>query len=140
MAKSNGSSHKLYFIESSTNKAVVSLNNLKLSGSGNKIDFTTKDNNGFEDFEMGLLSYTLDFDGKVDFQPGTNNRNVNDVVTAFKNRSTVTVLIKNTTTGDTTYQGSAKVLSFDITSGTETALEFSASLGIIGDITVGTVA
>lgn len=140
MAKSNASGHKMYFVESSTNKLVAHLNNLKLGGSGNKIDFTTKDNDGFEDFDMGLLSFTLSIDGKVDFQPGTNNRNINDIVTAFRGRLTKTVLIKNSVTGDTTYQGSVKILSFEITSGTEEALAFSAELGFIGDITPGVVA
>lgn len=140
MAKSNASGHKMYFVESSVNKLVAHLNNLKLGGSGNKIDFTTKDNDGFEDFDMGLLSFTLSIDGKVDFQPGTNNRNINDIVTAFRSRLTKTVLIKNSVTGDTTYQGSVKILSFEITSGTEEALSFSAELGFIGDITPGVVA
>lgn len=140
MAKSNASGHKMYFVESSINKLVAHLNNLKLGGSGNKIDFTTKDNDGFEDFDMGLLSFTLSIDGKVDFQPGTNNRNINDIVTAFRGRLTKTVLIKNSVTGDTTYQGSVKILSFEITSGTEEALSFSAELGFIGDITPGVVA
>jgi hypothetical protein len=140
MAKSNASGHKMYFVESSVNKLVAHLNNLKLGGSGNKIDFTTKDNDGFEDFDMGLLSFTLSIDGKVDFQPGTNNRNINDIVTAFRGRLTKTVLIKNSVTGDTTYQGSVKILSFEITSGTEEALSFSAELGFIGDITPGVVA
>lgn len=137
MAKTNASGHKMYFIETSTNKLVAHLNNISLSGSGDQIDFTTKDNDGFKDFDMGLLSYTLSIDGKVDFQPGTNNRNINDMVTAFRTRATKTVLIKNSLTGDTTYQGAVKILSFEITSGTEEALAFSAELGFIGDLTVG---
>jgi hypothetical protein len=47
------------------------------------------------------------------------------------------VLIKNSLTGDTTYQGAVKIISFEITSGTEEALAFSAELGFIGDLTVG---
>lgn len=137
MAKTNASGHKMFFIETATNKLVAHLNNIKLSGSGDQIDFTTKDNDGFKDFDMGLLSYTLSVDGKVDFQPGANNRNINDMVTAFRTRATKTVLIKNTLTGDTTYQGAVKILSFEITSGTEEALSFSAELGFIGDLTVG---
>lgn len=137
MAKTNASGHKMYFIETATNKLVAHLNNINISGSGNKIDFTTKDNDGFEDFDMGLLSFTLSIDGKVDFQPGTNNRNINDIVTAFRTRATKTVLIKNSLTGDTTYQGAVKIISFEITSGTEEALAFSAELGFIGDLTVG---
>jgi predicted secreted protein len=137
MAKTNASGHKMYFVETATNKLVAHLNNIKLGGSGNQIDYTTKDNNGFKDFDMGLLSFTLSIDGKTDFQPGTNNRNINDIVTAFRTRATKTVLIKNTLTGDTTYQGSVMILSFEITSGTEEALMFSAELGFVGDLTVG---
>ena len=141
MAKTNASGHKLFFVEMvatvATNRLVAHLNNINLSGSGDQIDFTTKDNNGFKDFDMGLLSYTLSIDGKVDFQPGTTNRNINDLVTAFRARAPKTVLIKNTLTGDTTYHGDVKILSFEVTSGTEEALSFSAELGFIGDLTVG---
>lgn len=139
MAKSNASTHKLYIVESTVAKLVAHVNDLDLAGSAEIIDFTTKDNNGYRDFQPGLLSNTLSVSGKADFQPGTDNRNIDDIITAWNSRTSIILLLKNATTGDTTHQGTAFVTAWNITSATETALEFTATFDFSGALTIGTV-
>jgi predicted secreted protein len=140
MAKSNASSHKLYIVESSANKLVAELTSIQLSFSGNTIDLTSKDNNGFRDFIVGLKSFSLSIEGFVDFQAGTDERNFDDLMTSAKAGSALSLLLKNSTSGDSTHAGTAYVTALQLTSGTETGLTFTATLEFSGDITVGTVA
>lgn len=139
MAKSNASSSKLYLVESAVNKLVAELTSLSLAGNRDLIDLTTKDNDGFRDFIPGLGSYTLNVEGMVDFQTATDSRNLDDLVSAFRSKTLISVLIKNSTSGDTTYAGSCYVTAFEYTSPMEAALTFTSTLELKGDITVGTV-
>lgn len=136
MAKSNASSHKLYFVEAGQDRLVIHLTNFDLSGDREDIDYTTKDNNGFRDFEPGLGSYEISMEGFVDFQPGTNNRNINEIIAAYRNKTLIAFKIKNSTTGDTTHTGSGYFMSFEQGSPMEDALAFSATLAVKGDIGV----
>ena len=122
MAKSNATTHKLYIVEATVNKLVGELKSFDLDASADTIDFTTKDNNGFRDLGIGLKSFSLNAEGLVDFQPDTAVRNIDDLMTAFRANSTLDLLIKNTTTGDTTYQGTAFVTKLNISSAMESAL------------------
>jgi len=137
MAKSNASSHKLSLIESSVEKPVAELTNITFGGSTDLIDLTSKDNNGFRDILPGLQSFTLNIEGFVDFQTTANSRNIDDLVTAKRTKVLVTFKLANSTTGDTVYLGLAYVTAFEITSGTETGLTFTATFEVKGDITVG---
>lgn len=139
MAKLNASGHKLYIVETATPKLVAHLTNLTLSFSGETIDLTSKDNNGFRDFIMGLKSFSLSAEGLTDFQPGTDNRNFDDLMTAARAGTSLTLLVKNAVTGDTTYQGTAYVTALELGSPMEAGLTFSTTLEFSGDITVGAV-
>ena len=139
MAKSNATTHKLYIVETATNKLVGELKSFDLDASADTIDYTTKDNNGFRDLGIGLKSFSLNVEGLVDFQTDTAVRNIDDLMTAFRANTSLVLLIKNTTTGDTTYQGTAYVTKLNISSAMESALSFTATLEYKGDITVGTV-
>lgn len=139
MAKLNASGHKLYIVESSTPKLVAHLTSLTLSFSGETIDLTSKDNNGFRDFIMGLKSFTISAEGFTDFQTGTDQRNFDDFMAAARAGTSLTLLLKNTVTGDSTFQGTAYVTALELTSPMEAGLTFSTTLGISGDITPGVV-
>ncbi len=140
MAKFNASTQKLYIVESATPKLVAHLTNIGLSFSGETINLTSKDNNGFRDFIMGLKSFSLSLEGFVDFQTSTDQRNFDDFMTAARAGTSLTVLIKNSTVGDSTIQGTAFVTALELTSGTEEGATFTASLEVSGDITPGVVA
>jgi len=140
MAKFNASTQKLHIVESSVPKMVAHLTNLSLSFSGETIDLTSKDNNGFKDFIMGLKSFSLSAEGFVDFQTGTDQRNFDDFMTAARAGTPLTVLVKNSTVGDSTIQGTAYVTSLELTSGTEEGATFTATLEFAGDVTTGVVA
>jgi predicted secreted protein len=140
MAKFNASTQKLHIVESSVAKLVAHLTNLSLSFSGETIDLTSKDNNGFKDFIMGLKSFSLSVEGFVDFQTSTDQRNFDDFMTAARAGTPLTVLVKNSTVGDTTIQGTAYVTGLDLTSGTEEGATFTANLEFSGDVTIGAVA
>lgn len=140
MAKLNASGHKLYIVEAATPKLVAHLTNLTLSFSGETIDLTSKDNNGFRDFIMGLKSFSVSAEGLVDFQTGVDQRNFDDFMTAARAGTSLTVLAKNAVTGDTTFQGVAYVTALELTSPMEAGLTFSTTLEISGDMTVGAVA
>ena len=139
MAKSNGSSHDLYIVESSVAKLVAHLTNATLSFSGETIDLTSKDNGGFRDFIMGIKSFSISAEGFTDFQPGTDNRNFDDFMTAARAGSSLILLLKNATTGDTTHQGTAYVTALELVSPMEAGLSFTTTLEFAGDLTIGTV-
>jgi len=139
MAKSNASSHKLYLVESTVAKLVAELTSIQLTFNGDIIDLTSKDNNGFRDILVGLMSFSLNVEGFVDFQPGTDNRNFDEIMTAARARTLSTLLLKNATSGDSTHQGTAYVTNLELTSGMETGLTFSATFEFKGDLTVGVV-
>ena len=139
MAKSNATTHKLYIVETSVNKLVGELKSFDLDASADTIDYTTKDNNGFRNLGVGLKSFSLNVEGLVDFQPDTAVRNIDDLMTAFRANASLVLLIKNVTTGDTTYQGTAFITKLNISSAMESALAFSAPLEFSGDLTVGAV-
>ncbi len=139
MAKSNASSHDLYIVESTVAKLVAHLTNVTLSFSGETIDLTTKDNGGFRDFIMGVKSFSLSAEGLTDFQPGTDNRNFDDLMTAARAGSSLTLLLKNATTGDSTHQGTAYVTALDLVSPMEAGLSFTTTLEFAGDLTIGAV-
>lgn len=139
MAKSNASSHKLYIVESSTNKLVAELTSVSLSFSGNTIDLTSKDNNGFREFIVGLKQFSLSVEGFVDFQTSTDERNFDDFMTAARGGASLNMLLKNGTSGDTTHAGTAYVTALQLTSGMETGLTFTATLEFSGDLAVGAV-
>lgn len=139
MAKSNASGHQLFIVESGASKLVAHLSNLTLGFSGETIDLTSKDNNGFRDFIMGLKSFTISAEGFVDFQTSTNQRNFDDFMTAARLGTSLTLLIKNSVMGDSTFQGTGYVTALELTSPMEAGLTFSTTLEISGDITTGVV-
>ena len=140
MAKFNGSGQKLYIIESSANKLVAHLTSKSISFAGEKIDLTSKDNNGFRDFIMGLKEFSLSVEGFVDFQTDAAQRNFDDFMTAARAGTPLTLLIKTATVGDTTYQGTAYVTALDQSSPMEAGVTFTATLDFSGDLTIGVVA
>lgn len=140
MAKQNGSEHKLYLVEASVNKLVGELKSFDLDASADIIDYTTKDNSGTRSIGVGLKSYSLNVEGLVDYQVDAAVRNFDDLMTAFKARTPIEVLIKNSTTGDSTHAGTVFVAKLNLSSPMEAALGFTATFEFNGDITVGAVA
>lgn len=139
MAKSNASTHKLYLVEATVEKLVGDLTSFNDSGERQIIDYTTKDNDGFEDFEPGLGSFSIDLEGMVNMQPGTDIRGYVNFLAAFRSKTLLSFKIRNSTSGDLVKSGSGYVINIDETSPTEEALTFSATIKVKGDLTVGTV-
>lgn len=140
MAKFNASAHKLYIVEATVNKLVGELKSFDLDASADIINYTTKDNSGNRSIGVGLKSYSLNVDGLVDFQTDAAVRNFDDIMTAFKARTSLEILIKNTVTGDSTHAGTVFVTKCNLSSPMEDALAFSATFEFNGDLTVGAVA
>jgi hypothetical protein len=137
MALQNASGHKLYLVESSVNKLVGSIDNVNLDNKTDVIDLTTKDNSGNRAIMMGLMSSSLNLDGKVDFIPDAAVRNFDDFYTLWAGRTSATLLLKDSVVGNSTQQFTAYVTSLQLKSGKETSLDWSASLEITGAITAG---
>lgn len=101
------------------------------------IDVTTKDSAGHKEYIAG--EDDGDFSASALYDP-TGTYNLNDIFTAAKAKTAVTVLQGGAVSGDETVSSSCIITSVGWTNGKNAASGVSASFKKTGDVTFGTVA
>jgi predicted secreted protein len=99
-------------------------------------DATTKSSGGFADHINGLKSWSIDFDGLVDY---ASSYGAEELFDNLKNGNNVTVKFATSTGGDSYWQGTASVASLSMTADMEAPVSFSGSFTGKGTLTRATV-
>jgi predicted secreted protein len=99
-------------------------------------DATTKGSGGFADHINGLKSWSIDFDGLVDYSASYGAEELFD---NLKNGNNVTVAFRTNTGGDAVWSGTASLASLTMTADMEAPVSFSGSFTGKGTLTRSTV-
>ena len=99
-------------------------------------DATTKSSGGWADHINGLKSWSIDFDGLVDYSASYG---VEELFDNLKNGNNVTVKISTTTTGDSYFTGSASCANLSMTGDMEAPMSFTGAFTGKGTLTRSTV-
>lgn len=99
-------------------------------------DATTKDSAGWADHINGLKSWSIDFDGLVDYAASYG---VEELFDNLKNGNNVTVKFSTSTGGDSYWTGTASCNSLTMTAEMESPVSFSGTFTGKGTLTKSTV-
>ena len=100
-------------------------------------DATTKDSSGTRDLLEATKSGTISVSA---LHAEDAAYGVDDLMTAWSGRSTLTIKFSTEVTGDKYWEASAYVTSLEVNSGMEDNVTYSATFELSGAITYGTVA
>ena len=100
-------------------------------------DATTKDSSGTRDLLEATKSGTISVSA---LHAEDAAYGVDDLMTAWSGRSTLTIKFSTEVTGDKYWEASAYVTSLEVNSGMEDNVTYSATFELTGAITYGTVA
>jgi len=117
---------------------IAAATDCSLSLNMDTIDITTKDSAGYRELLAGLRSGSMSCNGLIDYQ-GTNTDTV-DLVSAWTNRTSLTLKFSNELTGDQSYTASGFLTSLEQSGGTEDTATYSASFELTGVVTPATIA
>jgi predicted secreted protein len=131
MAKSNGTSWKIYV--SSTSTAIANIQKISMSLNRAMIDVTTKDSNHWKEVLPGLKDGKFTFEGLLDFV--ASGFTPVQLQTAWDAGTSLAFILYDTISGDKQYQASGYLNKFDISTGTEDAVTFSLEATITGTVT-----
>lgn len=110
--------------------------NSTFNGSNGTIDATCKDNDGARQVLMGEQTWTMQHDGILAFDAAYGYV---DLVTIWKNKTSVTLKFSTEVTGDTYLTGDAFISSLDVTAGLNEVSTYSISFEGTGVLTIATV-
>ena len=99
-------------------------------------DATTKDSSGSRDLLEATKSGTISVSALYAEDAAYG---VDDLMTAWSGRSTLTIKFSTEVTGDHYWEASAYVTSLEVNSGMEDNVSYSATFELSGAITYGTV-
>jgi len=133
----NAKNMKVYTTVSSVDTLIAHVDSCEISFSGETIDITTKDSNGWKEVLPGLKSGSASISGKVDYS-ATNQ--VAALTTAFTSETLLTFKFKTATTGDATYAWGGYITSLPLTFGNNEAATWSCDVEFTGAPTIGTLA
>lgn len=125
MALVNGTDLVLYVNDSGTDKAFGHSRSFGLNIEASPIDATTRDSQGWSEFIMGSRSFTLDFEGLVNYD---DDINVEWLQTAMENKTKFLVKFTTNLAGTLVYNGYVYISSLTIDSPTEDVVTYSGSL------------
>lgn len=100
-------------------------------------DATTKDSSGTRDLLEGVKSGTVSVSA---LYADDATYGVDELMTAWSGRSTLTIKFSTEVTGDSYWEASAYVTSLEVSAGMEDNATYSATFELSGTITYGTVA
>ena len=100
-------------------------------------DATTKDSSGTRDLLEGVKSGTISVSA---LYADDATYGVDELMTAWSGRSTLTIKFSTEVTGDSYWEASAYVTSLEVSAGMEDNATYSATFELSGTITYGTVA
>jgi predicted secreted protein len=125
MALVNGTDLVLYVLDGATNKAFGHSRSFTLNVEANPIDATSRSSSGWSEFIMGSRSFTLDFEGLVDY---SDDINVEWLETAIENKTKFLVKFTTNLAGDLVYNGYVYISSMTIDSPMEDVVTYSGTL------------
>lgn len=117
---------------------IAAATDCSLSLSMETIDITTKDSAGFRELLGGLRSGSVSVSGLIDYQDASN-QDVTDLYSAWRNRTSLTLVVSTNVSQDQKYTFSAFLTSLEQSGGTEDTATYSASFEIDGQITEATI-
>lgn len=116
---------------------IAAATDCSLSLNMDTIDITTKDSAGYRELLAGLRSGSMSCNGLIDYQ--SSNQDTVDLVTAWTNRTSLTLKFSNEITGDQSYTASGFLTSLEQSGGTEDTATYSASFELTGVVTPATI-
>ena len=125
MALVNGTDLVLYVLDGVTNKAFGHSRSFTLNLEANPIDATSRSSAGWSEFIMGSRSFTLDFDGLVDY---SDDINVEWLEQAVENKTKFLVKFTTNLAGTLVYNGYVYISSLTIDSPMEDVVTYSGTL------------
>ena len=125
MALVNGTNLVLYVLDGVTNKAFGHSRSFTLNVEANPIDATSRASGGWSEFIMGSRSFTLDFEGLVDY---ADEINVEWLENAIDNKTKFLVKFTDNLGGSLVYNGYVYISSMTIDSPTEDVVTYSGTL------------
>lgn len=100
-------------------------------------DATTKDSSGYRDLLEGTRSGSISVSA---LYADDATYGVNSLMTAFSNRSTLTVKFSTEVSGDDYWSATCYLTSLEVSAATEDNATYSATFEISGSVTFSTVA
>ena len=99
-------------------------------------DATTKDSSGTRDLLEGVKSGTVSVSA---LYADDATYGVDELMSAWSGRSTLTIKFSTEVTGDSYWEASAYVTSLEVSAGMEDNVTYSATFELSGAITYGTI-
>lgn len=135
MAKSNGTSWKIYV--GSTSTKIDNITKISMSIGRNMIDVTTKDSNHWKEVLPGLKDAKFTFEGPLDY--GSSGYTPSSLFTALDAGTSLAFILYDSTSGDKQYQASGYLNKFDTSSGVEDVATFSLEATVTGAVTQASI-
>lgn len=135
MAKSNGTSWKIYVGSQST--AIANITKVSMSVGRAMIDVTTKDSNHWKEVLPGLKDGKFTFEGILDF--AASGYTPSSLYTALDAGTSLAFILYDAISGDKQYTASGYLNKFDINTGTEDAATFSLEATVTGTVTQASI-
>lgn len=135
MAKSNGTSWKIYVGSQST--AIANITKVSMSIGRAMIDVTTKDSNHWKEVLPGLKDGKFTFEGILDF--AASGYTPSSLYTALDAGTSLAFILYDAISGDKQYTASGYLNKFDISTGTEDAATFSLEATVTGTVTQASI-
>lgn len=125
MALVNGTDLVLYVLDGATNRAFGHSRSFSLNVEAATIDATSRDSNGWSEFLIGSRSFSLDFEGLVDY---TDTIDPSWLETAIENKTKFLVKFTTNPSGSLVYNGYVYISGMTIESPTEDVVTYSGTL------------
>ncbi len=125
MALVNGTDLVLYVLDGVDNKAFGHSRSFTLNVEANPIDGTSRSSSGWSEFIMGSRSFTLDFEGLVDYSDDIDPAWLE---TAVENKTKFLVKFTTNLAGTLVYNGYVYVSSLTIDGPMEDVVTYSGTL------------
>lgn len=125
MALVNGTDLVLYVLDGVTNKAFGHSRSFTLNLEANPIDATSRSSSGWSEFIMGSRSFTLDFEGLVDYSDDIDPAWLE---TAIENKTKFLVKFTTNLGGSLVYNGYVYISSMTIDGPMEDVVTYSGTL------------
>jgi predicted secreted protein len=121
----NGTNLVLYINDAGTDRAFGHSRSFTLNLEASPIDATTRESAGWSEFIIGQRSFTIDFEGLVDFEDIINIEYLN---TAIINRTKFLVKFTDNLAGPLVFNGYCYLSSVSVDSPMEDVVSYSGSL------------
>ncbi len=135
MAKSNGTSWKIYI--GSTSTVISNIKKISMDIDRAMIDVTTKDSNHWKEVLPGMKSGKFQFDGNLDF--AASGYTPASLYSALDAGTSLAFILYDAISGDKQYQASGYLDKFSIATGTEDVTDFTLSAIITGAATQASI-